>query len=434
MSYEYKDATLPWLSQIPKHLELVRNKTVLKETKETVGTNHGDYQLLSLTKGGVIIRDLSTGKGKFPSDFGTYKIVRDGQIIFCLFDIDETPRTVGVSKYNGMITGAYDVFSISGVNPRYLEYYYLSLDDVKAMRPLYTGLRKVIGVNTFMETHIPLPPREEQDQIVRYLDWKVSQINKLINAKRRQIALLQEQRKSIINNSIAAANAKTIRLKNIADVFIGLTYNPASLTDGVGTAVLRANNIQNGKLVWDGMAYVDCKVPDKLRLQKGDILVCSRNGSRSLIGKCGIVTDEFAGSTFGAFNTVVRSEFWSFLYYVINSQIFSDQAGAFSTSTINQLTLGMFNAMAFPFPQKDVQDSIVLFLDKQCSRIDKIICKIAAEIALIAEYRTRLISDVVTGKKDVRSAVVPQYEMQEDCGDPESKLFEGEDEDIFDGN
>jgi len=110
-----------------------RLKTILKETKDTVGANSSDYQLLSLTKGGVIIRDLSTGKGKFPSDFGTYKIVRSGQIIICLFDIGETPRTVGLSNHNGMITGAYDVFHIENASPRFIEYYFLAIDDVKGI-------------------------------------------------------------------------------------------------------------------------------------------------------------------------------------------------------------------------------------------------------------------------------------------------------------
>jgi len=232
VSYQYKPIALPWLIRIPEHWDLVRNKVLLHETKTTVGSEHAKYQLLSLTKGGVIIRDISSGKGKFPNDFGTYKTVSDGQIIFCLFDIDETPRTVGLSKYNGMITGAYDVFSINGVNSRFLEYYYISLDNVKAMRPLYTGLRKVIGINTFLQTHFPLPPRDEQDQIVRYLDWKVSQINKLISAKRRQIALLQEQKRAVIENTLQNSDSPIMLCRYLGTFQNGINESGVFLPQG----------------------------------------------------------------------------------------------------------------------------------------------------------------------------------------------------------
>lgn len=121
-------------------------------------------------------------------------MVEPGNLIFCLFDIDETPRIVGLSPLNGMITGAYDVFQPVNINGKYLYYYYLSIDNVKGLKPLYTGLRKVINIQTFLGTKLPVPPKEEQNQIVRFLDWKLSKINKLIRAKKKQIALLNEQK------------------------------------------------------------------------------------------------------------------------------------------------------------------------------------------------------------------------------------------------
>ena len=103
---EYKDSGLPWLGQVPGHWELVPNRGLVRRRKVLVGNRHNDYRLLSLTKQGVIIRDLTTGKGKFSSDMGTSQEVREGDIVFCLFDVPETPRTVGLSCHNGMITGA----------------------------------------------------------------------------------------------------------------------------------------------------------------------------------------------------------------------------------------------------------------------------------------------------------------------------------------
>ncbi|MCX6309114.1 MAG: restriction endonuclease subunit S, partial [Bacteroidia bacterium] len=109
---KYKEIDLPWLNAIPYHWKLLRNKNFLFDEKEVVGGNSHSYKLLSLTKQGVIYRDVESGKGKFPKEFNSYKIVKENSLILCLFDIDETPRTVGLSKHEGMITGAYDVFLI----------------------------------------------------------------------------------------------------------------------------------------------------------------------------------------------------------------------------------------------------------------------------------------------------------------------------------
>ena len=141
---EYKGTSLPWLPEVPSHWELARNKNIFQEVKETVGDDANSYPLLSLTTRGIILRDVDSGKGKFPKDFNTYKVVCPGDIVFCLFDIDETPRTVGLSTYNGMLTGAYTIFHVRNINPRYAYYYYLAIDNAKAMRPLYSGLRKTM--------------------------------------------------------------------------------------------------------------------------------------------------------------------------------------------------------------------------------------------------------------------------------------------------
>lgn len=163
---------LPWLPKVPSRWRMMRNKDFLDETKDVVGDKSKEYTLLSLTTKGVIPRDVNSGKGKFPSDFSKYKIVTKGDIAFCLFDIDETPRTVGLAPMDGMLTGAYSIFHVHNINPRYLYHYYLTLDDLKALKPLYTGLRKTIGSDVFASVKIPLPSAKEQQSIVSYLDWQ----------------------------------------------------------------------------------------------------------------------------------------------------------------------------------------------------------------------------------------------------------------------
>ena len=188
---EYKDPGLPWLGKFPAHWDVIPNRALMREQREVVGKNAADYTLLSLTLGGVIPRNMETPKGKFPAQFNTYKVVRPDDLVFCLFDIDETPRGVGHSTLNGMITGAYDVFSPRPrVNVRYLYLYYLFIDEGKRLKPLYTGLRKTIQRGTFASLKSPCPPPDEQAAIVRFLDHANGRIERAIRAKRKLMALL----------------------------------------------------------------------------------------------------------------------------------------------------------------------------------------------------------------------------------------------------
>lgn len=197
-----KDSGIPWIGEIPEHWEPCRNKDIFEESKKIVGENSSDYVLLSLTKQGVIVRDLSENKGKFPKEFNTYKVVEPGDMIFCMFDVDETPRTVGLSQNHGMITGAYDVFKIKRVLPKFALYYYLSIDDRKALRPLYKGLRKVVPLPTFMSSKIFLPPLSEQQAIVAYIDEKLRKIDQYMCDLQREIDYLKEFKQRLISDAV----------------------------------------------------------------------------------------------------------------------------------------------------------------------------------------------------------------------------------------
>ena len=146
---DYKDSGVEWLGVIPEHWQLLSNKNIFKLKKELVGKKSADYTLLSLTLKGIIQRDLDNG-GKFPAEFDTYQEVKKGDFIFCLFDVEETPRCVGLSDFEGMITGAYTVMVVnSKFDKEFLYYFYLNLDADKRLRPLYTGLRNTISKDNF---------------------------------------------------------------------------------------------------------------------------------------------------------------------------------------------------------------------------------------------------------------------------------------------
>ena len=142
----YKQTGVKWLGQIPKHWSLIPNRFLVRPRKSLVGEKHNEHELLSLTKKGIIVRDVSSGRGKFSADMGSCQEVKSGDLVFCLFDVPETPRTVGLSSHNGMITGAYTIFECDDCQlRRYLEAYYIAMDDRKLLSPMYSGLRNTIG-------------------------------------------------------------------------------------------------------------------------------------------------------------------------------------------------------------------------------------------------------------------------------------------------
>ena len=199
----YKDSEVEWMSVIPVHWQLLANKYIFKLKKNQVGRRSSEYDLLSLTLKGIIKRDMDNPEGKFPAEFDTYQEVKKGDFVFCLFDVEETPRTVGLSEYNGMITGAYTVFrNTIKFNQTFLYYFYLNLDSKKRLKPLYRGLRNTIPKESFLSFKTFTPPLNEQTVIANFLDKKTAQIDEAIAIKQKQIELLKERKQIIIQKAV----------------------------------------------------------------------------------------------------------------------------------------------------------------------------------------------------------------------------------------
>lgn len=160
--------------------------------------------LLSLTKGGVVVRDFSERQGKLPASFASYQRVFPGDLVLCLFDMDETPRTVGLSSVEGMITGAYTVMrpDAERVDAKYLEYLLIEIDDRKAFNTMYSGLRKTIRPPKFLSMKFPLPPLDEQRRIVEHLDEVTAEIDSMIADAQELKALLSERRSALITEVV----------------------------------------------------------------------------------------------------------------------------------------------------------------------------------------------------------------------------------------
>lgn len=196
---------------------------------------------------------------------------------------------------------------------------------------------------------------------------------------------------------------QVIRLKYIGESIIGLTYSPNEITTEGGILVLRSSNIQEKKLCFDDNVYVDKDIPQRLIVKSGDIVICSRNGSSDLIGKCTIVDKENEGCTFGAFMTVFRSKYNRFIEYVFNSTIFEYQKSSFLTTTVNQLTIGNLNNFIIALPPLPMQQTIINYLDKKCSEIDKVIEDKQKQNVLLKDHRKAVIYEAVTGKLAIKN-------------------------------
>ena len=440
---EYITTPLPWLSKIPSHWGLIRNKNIFQEVKDVVGDNADAYPLLSLTKQGIILRDVTSGKGKFPKDFNTYKIVKQGDMAFCLFDIDETPRTVGLSGYDGMLTGAYTIFHVRNVNPHFVCYYYLALDNVKAMRPLYSGLRKTINVGTFLGTKVPVPPRAEQDQIVRFLDWKVSSINKLISLKRKQMALLRERHNVHISHIVIHGLDNGVVTKSSGVEWIGDIPEHWQTVRCKYLFSERDERSQEGVEQHLSMSQKYGLVPDS-QLDERRMLSESYKGGK-LCYKDDLVLNRlkahlgvFALSPqFGVISpdyTVLIPNAEKILPSFAETVLKSDRCRGELRIRVRGIIEGFwrlytddFNTIVLPTPpikeQAEIMKYIIEFRDKTKKYEDNL----TQEISILQEFKARLISDVVTGKIDIRSVEIPDYEyIEEEIAEDNTGDTEGE--------
>ena len=171
---------------------------------------------------------------------------------------------------------------------------------------------------------------------------------------------------------------KVKKLSEIGESIIGLTYSPANVKSH-GTLVLRSSNVQNGKLAFKNNVFVEMDLPKRVIVKENDILICVRNGSRQLIGKCALIDKKTAGSAFGAFMSVYRSEFSVFAFYQFQSFFIQKQINETLGATINQITNKDLARFQIPFPPtKTEQTAIATALndaDALITQLEKLIAK-----------------------------------------------------------
>ena len=206
-----------------------------------------------------------------------------------------------------------------------------------------------------------LPPEDFQKYIVDLL-WAMERTKDAYKALIKQYdELVKSQFVEMFGERFSTCR---IKLEQIATSTIGLTYKPENTSDGEGTIVLRSGNIQDGELdiKTDIVRVAGIVIPESKYVHPGDILMCSRNGSASLVGKCCRITECEEEMAFGAFMTVIRSQYPSFLYGFFQSQYFKEQLSNVGTTSINQITTKMLNAYETVMPTMEEEERFSLFL------------------------------------------------------------------------
>ncbi|MDP2964016.1 MAG: NADAR domain-containing protein [Sulfurimicrobium sp.] len=417
---EYEESGLPWLGRMPGHWELTPNRGLIRRRKVLVGDRHQSYQLLSLTKSGVIVRDIASGKGKFSADMGTSQEVRDGDLVFCLFDVPETPRTVGLSRHNGMITGAYTVFECA--NPKsaeYFEIFYRAMDDRKLLSPLYSGLRNTIRPERFLGTKTPQPPSHEQAAIVRFLDHSTHRLDRAIRAKRKTIALLNEQKQAIIHRAVTHGLDPAMPLKDSGINWLGdipahwevlrcrylfrevdsrstsgeETHLSMSQKLGlVPSSLVERRTLISASYAGGKLCEVDDLVLNRLKAHLG---VFARARDSGVISPDYTVLRKIRPMAVEYFEHLLRSP-------ACRGELRIRAKGL--VEGFWRLYTDDFYDIRLPVPPHEEQARIVNGLHSATNEITITMERVEREIELLREYRTRLIADVVTGQLDVREA------------------------------
>ncbi len=425
---KYKDSGVEWLGKIPGHWEVAGFKKYLATIVDYRGKTPEKKE-----EGIFLVTARNIKKGKLDYTCSQEYIskenydsvmsrgkVKKGEVLFTT----EAPlgEVANIDKED--IALAQRIIKFCGnknkLNNYYLKFFIMSFHFQSSLKMFSSG-STAQGIKAERLGYLKkiLPPVNEQENIVKFLDHETGKIDKLIEKQEQLIELLKEKRQAVISHAVTKglnpdvpmkdsgvewlgeipAHWEVKKLKYIGTTIIGLTYSPDNIVDKEeGVLVLRSSNVQNGKLAFYDNVYVDKEIPSKLLTKKGDILLCSRNGSRALIGKNAQIDNSSINFTFGAFMTIFRSRYNNYISKVFNSTIFDYQAGSFLTSTVNQLTTGNLQNLEIPFPPIEEQKLIKTDLDNRVEKINNLLKYQEKQIELLRERRTSLISAAVTGK------------------------------------
>ena len=197
---ELKESGIEWIGNIPEHWKVhpVYSYFGERKNKNKLGN---EENLLSLSYGNVIRKDINTSDGLLPESFNTYNIVEEGDIIIRPTDLQNDKRSLrtGLVKEHGIITSAYiDLMPTAKVDSRYYRYLLHAYDCMKVFYNMGNGVRQGLNYSEFSRLMVFEPTFDEQVEIADYLDAKVAEIDDTIESKNEQIAIVEDYKKTLI--------------------------------------------------------------------------------------------------------------------------------------------------------------------------------------------------------------------------------------------
>ena len=420
----YKDSGVEWIGEVPGEWNVKRLDHFFTERKDKV--DDVSYPPLSVTMKGI--KDQLEGVAK-SDDSSNRKLVLKSD--FVINSRSDRKGSSGISFRDGSVSLINTVLEPKNIEPNYVNYLFKSYYFIEEYFRFGKGIHFDLwstNYSVMKNIKIPVLSIEEQQQISDYLDYKTSKIDTLIEKTQQKIELLKEQRISLINTTVTKGLDPNVEMKDSGVEWIGdipsdwkvkkLTYVTNSI--GSGTTPKTSNSLfyEEGHIPWlntgdlnDGYIYKTKKKVTKLAIEKHTSLKVFPINSVSIamygatIGKLGLfkipVTVNQANCVF-VFDEVNVSKFWFYVLMEYRPQIVSLGYGG-GQPNISQ---DLLKSLRFGCPSYKNQQQIVDYLDKETSKIDKLVDIESKRIVLLKEYRQSLISEVVTGKVDVRDEVL----------------------------
>lgn len=430
---EYSDAQAAWLESLPSHWECKKIGSLFTERKTKVSDK--DYPPLSVARIGVVPQ-LDTAVKTDAGD--NRKLVCSGD--FVINSRSDRKGSCGVSELDGSVSLINIVLTPRRQwNGRYVHYLMRSHPFSEEYYRNGRGIVADLWTTRFSEMKsilLPIPPREEQDQIVRFLDWKVSMVNRLINTKRKEIKAIDAMKRSVVSSAVtrgldSSAPMKFSGVKWLGDIpahwqtiKLRQILHPVSVKNHPELPLLSVVREQ-GVIVRD---VTDKEanhnyIPDDLSgykvVKKGQFAM---NKMKAWQGSYGI--SDYTGIVSPAYFIFdVSFENLEYFHYAIRSKVYVNFfAQASDGIRVGQWDLQMDKIKEIPFivPPADEQVAIVDYIKRTLPQYDVAIEKLSAEVETLEEYKTKLIADVVTGKIDVRDIEIPEYEYVDEDADSAS--------------
>lgn len=412
---EMKDSGISWVGEIPKEWSVWRNKYIFKITKDIVLPSK-NYQLLSLTTTGIKEKDENDNGGKVPENYDGYQVVKENDLVMCLFDLDCSAVFSGLSPYNGMISPAYKVLKVKKriANEQYYRYWFNYVGSKRFYKQYSKSLRFTLNADEFNRLFSLLPPLDEQQRIAEFLDRECGKIDGLKADIQAQIDTLEQYKRSIITEAVTHGLNPSAPMKDSGIPWVGqfpthwtkkkgkyiLRYmsKPVKQDDGVitcfrdGEVTLRSNRREDGFTMADkeiGYQGVDV----------GDLVVHGMDGFAGAIG----ISDS-RGKASPVLNVLNTKQNKKYIMYYLRNMAYGEVFTALSTGIRVRSCDLRWNKLAellYPLPPIDEQNNIVKYIDEQIARTNEIIADKKSQIETLDGYKKSLIFEYVTGKKEV---------------------------------